>query len=51
MEKTGRLLVDPTGVDEIDEIDGYFQDQCYSGVSDDDIANVFECYLNIPEND
>ena len=27
VEKMGRPLVDPTGVEEIDEIDGYFLDQ------------------------
>ena len=30
-------------------IDGYFHHQYYSGVSDDDLADVFEYYLNIPE--
>ena len=42
VEKTGRPLVDATGVDEIDEIDVYFQDQYYSGVSDDDLTDIFE---------
>ena len=51
VEKTGRPLVDPTGVDEIDKIDGYFHDQYYSGVSDDDLTDVFEYYLNIPANE
>jgi hypothetical protein len=51
VEKIGRPLVGPTGVDKIDKIDGYFHDQYYSGVSDNDLADVFECYLNIPENE
>ena len=44
-------MVDPTSVTDIDEVDGYFLDQHYSGISDDDITDMFECYLNIPEQD
>ena len=39
-------MVDPTSVTEIDEVEGYFLDQHYSGISDDDITDMFECYLN-----
>ena len=44
-------MVDPTSVTEIEEVEGYFLDQHYSGISDDDITDMFECYLNIPEQD
>ena len=44
-------MVDPTSVTEIDEVEGYFLDQHYSGISDDDITDMFEWYLNIPEQD
>ena len=49
--KSGTPMVDPTSVTEIDEVEGYFLDQHYSGISDDDITDMFECYLNIPEQD
>jgi len=49
--KTGRPLVDPTGVKEIDEIDGYILDQYHSRVSDKDLTYIFECYRNIPQAD
>ena len=44
-------MVDPTSVTDIDEADGYFLGPHYSGISDDDITDMFECYLNIPEQD
>ena len=44
-------MVDPTSVTERDEDEGYFLDQHYSGISDDDITDMFECYLNILEQD
>jgi len=46
-----RHLVDPTSVTDIDETNGCFFDHHYSGISDEDITDIFECYLNIPEQD
>ena len=43
VDKTGRALADQAGFEEIDEIDGYFLDQYYTGVSDEDLRGFFEC--------
>ena len=44
-------MVEPTSVTEIDEVKGSFLDHHYSGISDNKITDMFECYLNIPEQD
>ena len=49
--KSGTPLVEPTSVTDIDEVEGYFLDYHYSGISDDENTDMFECYLNIPEQD
>jgi len=49
--KSGTPMVHPTNVTEIDDVEGHFLDQHYSGISDDDITDMFECYLNILEQD
>ena len=44
-------MVDPNSVTEIDGVEGYFFDHHYSSISDDEITDMFECYLTIPEQD
>jgi len=48
---SGTHLVEPTCVTETDEVKGYFLDRHYSGISDDNIIDLFDCHLNIPEQD
>ena len=45
----GKNLVEPSPDLEDDDDNLYFVDQYYSGVHDDDIYNILECYLNLPE--
>ena len=49
--KSGTPMVHPTNVTEIDDVEGHFLDQHCSGISDDEITDMFECYLNILEQD
>ena len=44
----GKSLVDPAVVSD-DEDEGYFLDQEYAGLDDIELAEAFECYLNLPE--
>ena len=44
-------LVEPSLEEEIDEIDGYALDQCYTGTYDEDIKQAVDCHLNLPEAD
>ena len=44
----GKSLVDPAVVSD-DEDEGYFLDQEYARFDDSELAETFECYLNLPE--
>ncbi|KAL7475097.1 hypothetical protein ACHAW6_001025 [Cyclotella cf. meneghiniana] len=44
----GKNLVEPTGVSN-NEDDMYFLTQEYSGFHDDELVELIECYLNLPE--
>ena len=39
--ESSNRLVDSTGIDELDEFDGYFLNEYYSGVSDEDLTDIF----------
>ena len=45
----GKNLVEPSPELEDDDDNLYFVDQYYSGVHDNDIYNILECYMNLPE--
>ena len=45
----GKNLVKPSPELEDDDDNLYFVNQYYSGVHNDDIYNILECYLNLPE--
>ena len=49
----GKNLVEPAVVsdDEDDADDAYFLDQEFSGLYDDEIWEVIDCYLNLPETE
>ena len=44
----GKSLVDPAVVSD-DEDEGYFLEQEYAGFNDDELTELLECYLNLPE--
>ena len=45
----GKNLVKPSPELEDNDDNMYFFDQYYSGVHDDDIYNILECYMNLLE--
>ena len=47
-DRGGKSLVDPAVVSD-EEDDGYFLDQEYAGFNDDELTELLECYLNLPE--
>ena len=47
----GKNLVDPRPETEDDDEHAFYVDLSYSGLQDEEIFNVLECYLNLPEMD
>ena len=47
----GKKLIEPAVVSNNKDYDGYFLDQEFSGLYDNDIWDCIECYLNLPESD
>lgn len=47
----GKKLIEPAVVSDNEDDDGYFLDQEFSGLYDNDIWDCIECYLNLPESD
>ncbi len=45
----GKKLIEPAEVSNEEEDKGYFLDQEYYGLYDDDIWECIECYLNLPD--
>ena len=45
-----KKLIETAVVSDNDDDDGYFLDQEFSGLYDDDIWDCIECYLNLPES-
>ena len=45
----GKKVIEPVVVSDNEDDDGYFLDQEFSGLYDNDIWDCIECYLNLPE--